>query len=58
MNEMCAKCKKVIQRGDTSIASVKNLKKLFYHARCFGAGYLEMDEAGKKEPPLPEKREG
>jgi len=55
MNEMCAKCKRIIQRGETSIASVKNLKKLFYHARCFGAGYLE---AGENEKTAEQKREG
>jgi len=44
---MCAKCKKIIQKGETTIASVKNLKKLHYHARCFGAGHLEVGENGK-----------
>ena len=38
---VCAKCKKEIKRGESSISTVKNLKKLYYHARCFGAGYLD-----------------
>ena len=44
MNEVCQKCKKIIKKGDTVVVSVKNLKKGFYHARCFGAKQLEVGE--------------
>jgi hypothetical protein len=40
---ICAKCKKEIKRGESSISTVKNLKRLYYHARCFGADYLEKE---------------
>lgn len=38
---ICAKCKKEIKRSESSISTVKNLKRLYYHARCFGADYLD-----------------
>jgi hypothetical protein len=41
MMELCGKCKKPIKPGETTISVVKSLKKVFYHARCFGAKYLE-----------------
>lgn len=43
----CAKCKRPIERGESTISTVKNLKRLYYHARCFGADHLE---AGQSKP--------
>lgn len=53
MNEayLCAKCKKEIKKGESSISTVKNLKKLFYHARCFGADYLDASRESTEPSP-------
>ncbi len=50
MNELCAKCKKVIQKGDTTVSVVKGLKRFFYHARCFGAKHLEEQNQPASQP--------
>jgi len=47
---VCAKCKKIIKSGESSISTVKNLKKLYYHARCFGADHLETPEVSAAKP--------
>ncbi len=46
----CAKCKRPIERGESTISTVKNLKRLYYHARCFGADHLETDPPAKPKP--------
>lgn len=46
MNEVCAKCHKPIQRGETTVSVIAALKRFFYHARCFGAKHLEVETQG------------
>lgn len=41
MLEICGTCRKPIKPGETTISVVRNLKKIYYHARCFGAKHLE-----------------
>ncbi len=46
MPELCARCQKGLEKGDTTITVAKGLKKFFYHARCFGAGHIEEKVQG------------
>jgi DNA-directed RNA polymerase subunit RPC12/RpoP len=54
---VCAKCKKEIKRGESSISAVKNLKRLYYHARCFGADHLETKATAEGLPQTASGRE-
>ncbi len=48
-DNLCTKCGKKIERGESTISIMKNLKRLYYHARCFGADHLETPPDKKTE---------
>lgn len=41
MRELCRKCRQIIEQGEAMVSTKKNLRKIHYHARCFGAPHLE-----------------
>lgn len=50
----CTRCKKLIQRGESSISMVRSLRKIYYHVSCFGAGHLKEEEKIKENSDEPQ----
>ncbi len=53
----CVKCGRPIERGESSISTVKNLKRQYYHARCFGADHLDADQSKSSRADSERKQE-